>query len=130
MSEQPRDPVPVLIGLIVAAGLGLTLISSVQPFFDSAYRLEVGLVAAGIIPYLVLGGLGFYLHDRLTAGAGALVLLIHAGAAAYGGNTLLYWIPPILGMALLALLPRARRAARFPRREPPKGEDTPDLTKG
>ena len=128
MAEKTSHRNTWIIGLVIAAGLGLSMLSAVQPYY-SAYRLDVGLLVAGVAPYVILGGLAFYLRDGLMAGAGVLVVLIHLLAAAYAGaDTLLYWLPPVLALALLARLPQAARAARFPRREQPKGEDTPDLT--
>jgi hypothetical protein len=130
MAHQSTDRSRRLTALLVAAGIAIAMVGAVEPHYDSAYRLVGGLLFAGLVPYVILGGLAVYLRDRLLAGVAALVVLIHLIAVLFGGDErLLYWLPPVLGAALLVLVPRAMRAARFPRHARPQGEDTPDLTK-
>ncbi|MGD2082826.1 MAG: hypothetical protein PVF91_07665 [Chromatiales bacterium] len=128
MAEESPDRTVLLTGMLVAVGIALTMLGAVRPHFDSAYRLEGGLLFAGLVPYVILGGLAVHLRERLLVGAALLVVLIHLGAILFGGGSLLYWLPPVLGLALLALVPRAMQAARFPRRPGPRDEETPDLT--
>jgi hypothetical protein len=130
MADQSNDRALLLTGLAVAAGVALSMLGAVDPHYDSAYRLHGGALFAGLVPYVILGGLAVYLRDRLLVAAAGLVVLIHlVGIVFAGDGPLLYWLPPVLGLALLGLVPRAMQAARFPRAPRPQGEETPDLTK-
>jgi hypothetical protein len=108
---------------ILIAGTVLSFAAAVVPHFDSAFRLEVGLLVSGLVPYLVYAVLAWFLRGRVRVASGAAVLGVHLLVVAqqrwitdgYAEGTLLYWTPLVLGALLLFLIPRAREGAQYPR---------------
>jgi hypothetical protein len=64
---------------IVAAGVVLAFVSAVVPRYSAAYLLRVGVLLAGIAPYLVYDLTVALFKRRLTVVAGAILLAVHAG---------------------------------------------------
>ena len=64
---------------IVAAGVVLAFVSAVVPRYSAAYLLRVGVLLAGIAPYLVYDLTVALFKRHLTVVAGAILLAVHAG---------------------------------------------------
>jgi hypothetical protein len=110
---------------IVAGGVGLSFAAAVIPHFTAGYRLEPVILVPGLILYLIYGLLAYFLHGRIRIIPGAVVLALHFFLVAqerwltdsYQESSLLCWFPLLLAVGLLALVPEARRGARYPRED-------------
>lgn len=120
MSDSARDEARAAIA-IVLGGVALSFAAAVHPHFDSAFRLDPLMLAAGLLPYAIYGVLAYFLRGRARLAPGAAVLGLHLIAVAqqrwltdgYAEGSLLYWVPIVLAAALLALIPQAREGARY-----------------
>lgn len=95
--------------LVIAVGVGLSLISALVPHFTSGYTLKFSVFAAGVLPYLVFG-VAVPLHrSAMTTLAGLFVVLAHAwlvfnqrivGQGDYSDG-LIYYGPMVLALIVL-----------------------------
>lgn len=102
---------------VVVGGLLLAAASAVVPFHTTGYRLQYGVLLAGIMPYLVYGIAAPLLERTPVIIAGLILLAAHlwlvvgerfADAADYSDGKI-YYVPLLLALALLPLLFRVLR---------------------
>jgi hypothetical protein len=119
-SETRYSPLPGYV--LLCAGVAMAFISAVVPFYDDGYRLHVGVLLAGLVPYLVYVIPLVLLPRTLTLLAGIVLVAIHGWlVSAYRfsarldySDGMIFTIP----MAL-ALVPLAVLALRKPWRDVP-----------
>lgn len=94
--------------LFILIGLVLSFISALVPHFEAGYHLRLGVLSAGMLPYLVYGIAVPLQRSTLTTLVGLLISLVHAwliydqrisGNGDYSDG-LIYLVP--MGMALVA----------------------------
>ncbi|MFP5505281.1 MAG: hypothetical protein ACLGH6_03715 [Gammaproteobacteria bacterium] len=101
----------------IAAGIALAFVSAVVPHYGAGYRLAAGVLAAGLVPYFVYALALPLLRSGLTTFAGLLLVAVHAGLVlrerfaqgAEYADGMIYGVPVVLAVLLLALLWRALR---------------------
>ena len=132
-NERPSmtdKSIRTLANTVFATGVALAFVSAVVPFYTAGHVLLIGVLVAGVMPYLAFG-LAAALHpSHSTNAAGAIVLLLHAvlvinerfvGGADYSDG-MIYLVP----LALTALLgPLVVSAVRQPWRRSQAGRKTP-----
>lgn len=120
MTDSARDEARAAIATVLS-GVALSFAAAVLPHFDSAFRLDPLMLAAGLLPYAIYGVLAYFLRGRARIASGGAVLGLHLLAVAqqrwltdgYAESSLLYWVPIVLAAALLALIPQAREGTRY-----------------
>jgi hypothetical protein len=112
--------------LLIVAGCVLAFISAVVPHYNAGYRLMVGVLAAGLLPWLVYGFLTEILRGWALALPGVLLLGVHLWLTvekrildydAYADH-LIYAVPvllAILGLPVGVLLGRWLDGSGAPR---------------
>ena len=108
--------------LIIAIGLGLSVVSALVPHFEAGYRLMLSVFAAGILPYLVYGIAVPLLRHYLTTLIGLVIVVVHAwlvfneriiGRADYSDG-MIFYVPLIMAAAALPLaLAAIRKSAEY-----------------
>lgn len=102
---------------IVIGGAVLAFVSAVVPYYGAGYRLDSGVLIAGLLPYLVYAVAVALPRGPLTLVGGLAALAIHtwvvvreriADRADYNDG-MIYYIPLALMLALLALAIAAYR---------------------
>lgn len=113
--------------LVVVAGILLSFVSAVIPFFDDGYRLHPEVLFAGLMPYLAYAVLVELLRRPFTLLVGVVLLAAHAwlvvserflGVVDYAGGAIFVW--PLL--FTLVLTPLVVKAVHSPRQAPVGGE--------
>jgi hypothetical protein len=111
------DSYAFLAWTIVLCGVALAAAAAVKPFFDTGYHLQVGVLLAGLLPYLVYTVIAVMLQRPLTIVAGIALLVAHAwlvlserfsGVVDYSSDTI-YYVPVLLAVALVPLWIMAMR---------------------
>lgn len=104
---------------VIVSGILMACMSAVVPFYTTGYRLQFGVLVAGITPYLVYGLIIALFRHTLTRVAGVILLLLHVwlvvserfiGAADYSDGVI--YIAPLAFTGLL--VPLLVRAIREP----------------
>ncbi|MGD2073989.1 MAG: hypothetical protein PVI91_01275 [Gammaproteobacteria bacterium] len=103
--------------LLLAAGCLLAFVSALVPFFDDGHRLLVGVLLAGLLPYLIFGLVLPYLHGWALALPALVMVGIHAWVvvtqrfAAYQdySDGTIYYVPFALAIAAAVLVAWALR---------------------
>jgi len=114
-SETGYSPVPGYA--LVCIGLLLAFISAVVPFYDDSYRLRGGVLAAGLLPYLVYLIPLVLLPRALTLVAGGVLVLVHGWlvvACRFSGpldcgDGMIFYVPLLLALALVPFVALALR---------------------
>jgi len=102
---------------IILAGVVLAFASAVVPFHNAGYRLDNGVLIAGMLPYLLFGLPAVLVRGLLTLVTGLMVLATHAWLVARErfldgadyGDGLIYLVPIVLTLALVPLIVVALR---------------------
>lgn len=117
MQEQMRAGNAVVVGPVIAAGVVLSFVSALAPFFAAGYKLDYVVLLAGLLPYLVYGSAAPVLARGIAVSSGLLLLLAHSAlligvrgvdAAAYSSG-MLHFVPILLAVLMLPLLVLAQR---------------------
>lgn len=96
---------------VIVAGLLLSFISALVPFYSAGYKLLYGVMLAGLLPYLVYAIAAPLMRTSLILGAGLMLLGVHTwlviserfvGGADYSDG-MIYYVPLLLALALLPL---------------------------
>lgn len=96
---------------IVVAGLLLSFVSALVPFYSAGYELLYWVMLAGLLPYLVYGIAAPLLRGSVVLVSGLVLLGIHAwlviserfvGGADYSDH-MIYYVPVLMALALLPL---------------------------
>lgn len=109
---------------IVIAGVVLSGAAALVPNQAHAFELLPLQLAAGVLPYLLLGMLAWMLREPVVIRAGLAVFAVHLLAVImqrglspdHGSGPLLTAVPLLLAAGLLVLWPRALRASDATRR--------------
>ena len=64
--------------LLLLSGLGMAFVSALVPHYYTGYNLNIGVLAAGIAPWLVYGIVLQLMRTALPAVAGLALALLHA----------------------------------------------------
>jgi len=97
---------------VIVAGLLLSFVSALVPFYSDGYKLLYGVMLAGLLPYLVYAIAAPLLRTGLILGAGLMLLGVHTwlvvserfvGGADYSDG-MIYYVPLLLALAQLPLL--------------------------
>ena len=118
---------PGLAYAIIVLGVVLAAASAIQPFYDDGYRLRVGVLLSGLLPYLVYTIIAVILQRPLVVMAGVVLLALHAwlvlsvrySGSVNTGDGMLYTVPILLTLALTPL-------GFIALRQPWRGKDTGD----
>ncbi len=104
--------------LFIAAGAALAFISALTPHYATGYYLNIGVLAAGLAPWLVYALAVPVARSALTDAGGLLLLLAHVWLVASErfadmpyNDTTIYIAPLILALLATPLLPLALRKA-------------------
>ena len=97
---------------VLVAGLLLSFVSAVVPFYSAGYKLLYGVMLAGLLPYLIYAIAVPLLNARLVLAVGLALLGVHGwlviGARFVGGadysDGMIYYVPLLLALALVPLL--------------------------
>ena len=96
---------------IIVAGLLLSFVSALVPFYTAGYKLLYWVMLAGLLPYLVYGVAAPLLRGGLVLVEGLVLLGLHTwlviaerfiGAADYS-DRMIYYVPLLLALVLLPL---------------------------
>lgn len=96
---------------LIVAGLVLAALSAFVPFYTAGYRLMVGVLLAGMLPYLVYAIAIPLMRGMLTIVSGIVLVLVHAwlvvnerfiGGADYSDG-LIYYVPILMAIAVVPL---------------------------
>jgi len=96
---------------VIVAGLLLSFVSAVVPFYSAGYKLLYGVMLAGLLPYLIYAIAAPLLNARLILAVGLALLGVHGwlvisdrfvGGADYSGG-MIYYVPLLLALALVPL---------------------------
>lgn len=102
---------------IVTGGAVLALVAAVVPHYGAGYRLDSGVLIAGLLPYLVYAVAVALPRGPLTLVGGLAALAIHTWVAvreriadrADYSDGMIYYVPLVLALALLPLVIAACR---------------------
>lgn len=72
---------------VTVAGVGLSFLAALVPFFSAGYQLHYGVLFAGFAPYLVYGFAAPLLDRRIRLAAGLLVIAVHVALLVNGHLT-------------------------------------------
>ena len=108
---------PAVILAVIGGGAALSFASAVLPHYDGAYRLQPLIFFSGLVLYLVYGVLAQFVRGRARSVSGIIVFALHLVVAihqrwltdGYLTSTLLYWLPLLLAVGLLGLIPNILR---------------------
>ena len=78
--DQRFDMRPVAYGVILLGCL-VSFTAAVVPHYSAGYKLMVGLLISGLLPYVVYGALTEILTGWMLVAPGILVLSVHAALA-------------------------------------------------
>jgi hypothetical protein len=117
MEQQARARNAGVVGLVIAAGVVLSFLSALVPFFAASYRLDYVVMFAGLLPYLVYGCAAPVLARGIAVASGLLLLLAHGalligarlGDAGDYSSGMLHYGPIVLAVLMLPLLVLALR---------------------
>jgi hypothetical protein len=96
---------------IIVVGLILSTLSAFVPFHEAGYRLMVGVLLAGMLPYLVYAVAVPLLGGAMTAIVGVALVIAHAwlvfserfsGSVDYSDG-MIYYVPMFMAIAVLPL---------------------------
>lgn len=112
-----RSPSRTLAYACIAIGVALAFVAAVVPHYSAGYRLATGVLVAGLTPWFVYALALPLLRGALSTGAGLLLVAVHAwlvvrerfAQGADYADGMIYGIPVVLAVLLLALLWRALR---------------------
>jgi hypothetical protein len=96
---------------VIVAGLLLSFVSALVPFYSAGYKLLYAVMLAGLLPYLIYAIAAPLLRTGLVLGAGLLLLGVHTWLViserfvhgADYSNGMIYYVPLLLALALLPL---------------------------
>lgn len=102
--------------VLVAGGM-LSLVSAFVPFYDAGYRLDAGILLAGITPYLLYALPAVLWRSGSSLAIGLAVFAVHAGTVVQArwfepagpDGSLIYLVPLLLAAALLPVVGIATR---------------------
>jgi hypothetical protein len=102
---------------VIVAGTVLSFVSAVVPHYTSGYHFMFGVLAAGIIPYLMYALAVVLFKSNLTNGVGLVLLTLHAWLVFSerfidGGkyaDHMIYIVPLLFAVLLIPLFVRALR---------------------
>lgn len=102
---------------ILVAGVILAGLSAVVPYYSVGHRLLVGVLAAGLTPYLMYGVAVALLRRPLTVVVGLILLATHAWLViterfiddADYSDGMIYYVPLALALVLLPVAVKALR---------------------
>lgn len=103
--------------VVLAAGLALAFVSAVVPFYTAGYQLRLGVLIAGVTPYLAYGLMVVLLHRPVTNVVGVILLAAHlwlvAGERFIKGGSYadptIHVVPLVLAVLLLPWVVQALR---------------------
>jgi hypothetical protein len=96
---------------VIVIGLVLSTLSAFVPFHEAGYRLMVGVMLAGMLPYLVYAIAVPLLRGAMTAIVGVALVIVHAwlvysqrfsGGVDYSDGCI-YYVPMFMAIAVLPL---------------------------
>jgi hypothetical protein len=98
--------------IIILYGLGLSFIAAFVPFFEAGYLLKVGVLLAGLFPYLVYAIAVPLLPGVITTSVGIVLVAAHTGLVvaerfldgADYSDGLIYTMPIIMAVLVTPLV--------------------------
>ena len=101
--------------LFLLAGFGLAFVSALIPHFYTGYNLNIGVLAAGITPWLVYGMVLVLIRNAMTVVMGLILALAHAwlvlsqrfGEANPYSDNLIYIAPLVVAVLLVPFATQA-----------------------
>ncbi len=101
---------------VIAVGLVLAFVSAVVPHYTH-HKLAAGVLLAGVLPYVVYGIVAVFMRNLLTVAVGAVLLAVHAalvinerfGGIVDYGDSMMYFVPAAVALAMLPLMVVALR---------------------
>lgn len=110
-----REGNDVWVFLTLIVGFALSFLISVVPHFSGAFRLEPMVLAAWMLPYLILSVIVYFLTGPMrwravlaVAGAQLITAWIQRGLLGSDADTLLYVVALLTAAALVLLAPQLR----------------------
>lgn len=102
---------------VILAGTVISFVSAVVPHYTAGYQLLLGVLVAGIIPYLIYAMIAVLFERGLTDVVGVVLLTLHLGlvinerfvAARDYTDSTIYVAPLVFAVLLIPLLIRALR---------------------
>jgi len=103
-------------GILLAGGM-VAFVSAMIPFYGAGYRLDVGILLTGMLPYLLYALPVVLWRGLPSVAVGLAVLAVHAGVVARlrwldgiaSGDAPLYLAPLLLSAALVPFVIVAMR---------------------
>jgi hypothetical protein len=97
--------------LVIVIGLVLSALSAFVPFHEAGYRLMIGVLLAGMLPYLVYAVAVPLLGGPLTAVVGVALVIAHAwlviserySSSVDYSDGMIYYVPMLMAVAVLPL---------------------------
>ena len=94
---------------ILLYGAALSLVTAFTPHFAIGYQLQIELLLAGFIPYLVYGIAVPLLPGRLTTTVGVVLAVAHTGLVVAvrvlgAQESLMYMVPVVMAIAVTPLV--------------------------
>lgn len=113
--EDMREGNDVWVFLTLILGFALSFLISVVPHFNGAFRLEPMVLAAWMLPYLILSVIVYFLRGPMrwrtvlaVAGVQLITAWIQRGLLGSDADTLLYVVALLTAAALVLLAPQLR----------------------
>lgn len=111
MAAKLPDP-EYTVAAVAALGVLLAFASALVPFFSAGYQLDVAVLLAGLVPYLVYAVSAPGLSRALALGVGLVLLAVHGWlviserflGGADDSTGLIVFVPLVLGALLTPLL--------------------------
>jgi hypothetical protein len=97
---------------IVLAGIAVSAAASVVPHYTAGFQLDVGVLAVGLLPYIVYATLAEVVRGRAALIAGALILALDIAVKIPGrflhydgyADGWVYWAPLISTFVILPVV--------------------------
>jgi hypothetical protein len=111
--EQAREGHEIWVFMTLVVGFSLSFLVALVPHFDGAFRLEALMLAAWMVPYVILSVIVWFLRRpaRLRTilalvGIHLLTAFIERGLLGDPNGILLYLVPLLTAVAFLLILPQ------------------------
>lgn len=102
---------------VIVVGLIMAFATAVVPFYNTSYQLLAGVLAAGVLPYLIYAIAVVLLQRTITLAAGVILFATHFGLMmqervinnADYSNGMIYYVPIAVSLLLIPLAVAALR---------------------
>jgi hypothetical protein len=111
--EQAREGHEIWVFMTLVVGFSVSFLIALVPHFDGAFRLEALMLAAWMVPYVILSVIVWFLRGPVRlrtifalVGIHLLTAFIERSLLGDPNGILLYLVPLLTAVALLIIVPQ------------------------